>query len=1157
MANKYNEGTVKNLLMDEFGVPMDYEVDVPQPEVHVQERRERGPRNKIFDAIKAQFGESVAQKARGRGYLQIPNIIELLRYAGKDLEVLFPYLDDMLRVHNITATDTLDPIELLDRAGYKAWYVTNMKDQNKIAGYFRDTRAVKYGYTDGNPRSDFGEMICTVYNGLESGDKRYKDGWHVIHAVKKEIWGDDKLPEEEWHIKPAKRGEESVDDDYSKSVISIQVSPSENRVKIPQRYNHTLPAADGGWHLNLDAIQPGLTAALEHRYNVKLRRSKAYLPDYYVHVGDRTQNKDRIIKYNREINGVYIGDNFWCSDGDVKPFSPYQALLLPKMDLVIDVKKGKVESIAGAHVQLAQALTNILQSCINADGTKTQKIKFDGKRIVVEGKNKENEKEKSIVAEIEDDKFKYLNCMNVEEISLLSDAPFSFGAKIDCQNVKILNIKRGCLPAYAKLTLNPNADMITINADDNQRVQLQNADLSNVRHLSLENFDFPYGVKLNPNADVITLDDCSGISGNIDLSNVASVNLVRVDLKDANIKLNPHADNIELVSCKNINGICDFSDVKSVALRYVSFKAADVNFGEADEVLLDDIEGLKGNIDFCGVTDLDIRNINWSRSDVNSIKLKKSTFMTMKSFSGILDLSAVPDGERFTNRSGFIDLSNLKDLKLNPNAIYDFCGAKIKVSDIKSFKNMHNVRFSENLTVRDVTKSEQCDLSGLKRINPRVLTIIGKWNQKNYLTGDLDFTREKNIELINFDLGKAKVKFSDSENDGRVSLKWVTGLQGTHDINIGYFDNCDLTNAYINAYCFGRNITNVNGLNGNFVSCNRANFAGTTFQKTAKLDSQSGDTGMDLTATKGLTGEFDLHNSEVVNADLSNVKFVGKLPTNLSGCKLGGIVLNYPSGSVELSGADLTNVKSIVLGRGVYAHCSGAVGLRGEHDFRECSNINLENADFPDATIRIALSVAFRSMSDRVCNLSGARGTFIIYPDKFSGDDYSIFNGHNSSNMMDLSKATIVFDKSVKMFKARCVIGPKGTLDLQNIKSIELRNSDFSNTDIIFNSNASRIDLTGPLKGLKGELDFSGVGKLCIDDSVDLSNVTSIKIGPSTKLDFDRNVDVSKIHKISFVHNVVNKGAEKIASFKKAIGSVHSKIKQKTFKQDQSDDRDM
>ena len=167
----------------------------------------------MFDIIKKQNGETFAKAIRNydNGIFDIPNLDKIVKYAGRRAEPIMAYLVSLKGVSIEEMSVHRNPIDLLDKAGYKAWYVNDVdtpeksaedceRDQNAIAGYFRSAKAAELGYTDGNPRTNVGnpgngELICTIYTNLDYGKKRF-DEYYIINAVKEEAYGDDKLPEE-------------------------------------------------------------------------------------------------------------------------------------------------------------------------------------------------------------------------------------------------------------------------------------------------------------------------------------------------------------------------------------------------------------------------------------------------------------------------------------------------------------------------------------------------------------------------------------------------------------------------------------------------------------------------------------------------------------------------------------------------------------------------------------------------------------------------------------------------------------------------------------------------------------------------------------------------------------------------------------------------
>lgn len=274
-------------------------------------------REEVFNQIKKNNGEKVAQDVRDARLDDIPNIVHILEFAGRDrdeVQSLFPLLREIYKKPiESEYTTNLDPITLLDMAGYRAWYVTNEQEQNSIAGYFRDRRSVEHDMTGGNPRTDKRELICTIGSNWASGAKRF-DGYYIIHAVKKEAFGDDKLPESEWHIKPSENPERQ--DEYGTSVISIQVLKTGGDISIKNRYNHTVLDCDQTFNNNPDSIILGLTNSIKDYFNVEFSTTNSALPPHFKII------HDQFIRYNYEVENTYFGSNFYAQGSDITKLDP-------------------------------------------------------------------------------------------------------------------------------------------------------------------------------------------------------------------------------------------------------------------------------------------------------------------------------------------------------------------------------------------------------------------------------------------------------------------------------------------------------------------------------------------------------------------------------------------------------------------------------------------------------------------------------------------------------------------------------------------------------------------------------------------------------------------------------------------------------------------
>ena len=163
--------------------------------------------DEMFQRIKKQNGEKAAQALRTQdsSFMDIEGLDYILKYAGREMEPLFPYLTGLKKLTKEEGPD-LDPIVLLDKAGYDAFYVDSLEKQNSIRPYFAS-----------------GEEICTLRD-----PNRFRMN-HIIHAVKKNA---SDLKREDF--KNPRR-----EDEYGRSVISIQINKLTGNIKITNRYNHT------------------------------------------------------------------------------------------------------------------------------------------------------------------------------------------------------------------------------------------------------------------------------------------------------------------------------------------------------------------------------------------------------------------------------------------------------------------------------------------------------------------------------------------------------------------------------------------------------------------------------------------------------------------------------------------------------------------------------------------------------------------------------------------------------------------------------------------------------------------------------------------------------------------------------------------------------
>jgi len=251
------------------------------------------PEKTIFEQIKAQNGEAFAKAIRSyhNGIFDIPDIVNIVKYAGRDAEPVLEYLKSLVgpevEEHGVYET----PFQLLDRAGYDAYYADTLEKQNAIQKYYA-----------------LGEALCTFRD-----PDRYKN-YYMVNAVKKNVD----------EIKRGNFPNPQREDEYGTSVISIQIRKEGGFISIKNRYNHTVSNPDNTFNSNPDNIIPGLSEALRRHFNVDFSRQKVVLPDRYI------EDKGRIIKHHGERNNVYFGDAFYVQDGVVHELDKRTEVMLDR-----------------------------------------------------------------------------------------------------------------------------------------------------------------------------------------------------------------------------------------------------------------------------------------------------------------------------------------------------------------------------------------------------------------------------------------------------------------------------------------------------------------------------------------------------------------------------------------------------------------------------------------------------------------------------------------------------------------------------------------------------------------------------------------------------------------------------------------------------------
>lgn len=257
----------------------------------------------VYEQIKKQNGEMFAQAIRkfDSGIFDVPSIVSILKYAGRDAQPLLFFLESLKNIQIELNSTKETPFELLKKAGYDAFYADTLEKQNSIEPYFA-------------PR----ERLCTFLD--ETRFKKY----HIIHAIKEGA-----LTLERSQFKQPYR-----DDPYATSVISIQILKTGGFISIKNRYNHSVLNPDNTFDSDPDNIIKGLSCALRVYFGVDFSTQKVVLPKNFL------LYKNQLIRYHKESNNFYFGDGFYFKDGVVHEVQKDYQLVVD--NFIIDLKERKV-----------------------------------------------------------------------------------------------------------------------------------------------------------------------------------------------------------------------------------------------------------------------------------------------------------------------------------------------------------------------------------------------------------------------------------------------------------------------------------------------------------------------------------------------------------------------------------------------------------------------------------------------------------------------------------------------------------------------------------------------------------------------------------------------------------------------------------------------
>ena len=357
----------------------------------------------MFKKIKKQNGERFAKAIRAydNGIFDIENLDQIVKYAGREAEPIMDYLISLKGVEIAEHTVSKTPLQLLDEAGYDAYYADTLEKQNAISHYYADAETLQDLAKKGLIGSDYaynGEGLCTFR------DAHRFERYYIINAVRKDV---DSIRREDF---PNPERE----DKYGTSVLSIQVLKTGGFISIKNRYNHTVQNPDNTLNSNPDRIIEGLSMSIKQHFNVDFSAQKAYLPRGYTYINDK------LIKYEREENNIYVGDSFYVKDGEVTELNKdYQEMI--EHCFILDKKNSTITDIIGSDDSFVQVLQN----------------EIAGKKISV-SKDKESDTTKILVdgqelCTMQSGKITHLNLWETTEI------PDDFLSKIALSSLKELN----------------------------------------------------------------------------------------------------------------------------------------------------------------------------------------------------------------------------------------------------------------------------------------------------------------------------------------------------------------------------------------------------------------------------------------------------------------------------------------------------------------------------------------------------------------------------------------------------------------------------------------------------------------------------------------------------------------------------------------------
>lgn len=302
--------------------------------------------NQNYEVAKKAFGENAARLIRDN-YPESLDTTEFLEYISKRCKTrinaknVLSNIENLLYLKNSYLNESKNRKEteiegnledILQKAGYDLKIITDAKELMDFKKYY----------------SSPDEVLCT-YNNPQGRLRNY----HMLVLSKKDV---DK-------IKRSKSPQR--EDEYSTSLLNIQIHKKHNNVSIKSRYNHSVNNPDAVHSNNLEKIAPGLTTAVERALGIKInRRNDEYLPDNLKLVGDH------VISYWIERNNVYVGEDVYVDNDEVHWINPNQELIADQF--LINFKDKTVKDLLGTDSSL---LKEDLEKALKENKLDVKKLK--------------------------------------------------------------------------------------------------------------------------------------------------------------------------------------------------------------------------------------------------------------------------------------------------------------------------------------------------------------------------------------------------------------------------------------------------------------------------------------------------------------------------------------------------------------------------------------------------------------------------------------------------------------------------------------------------------------------------------------------------------------------------------------------------------------